>query len=144
MRPIYIYGNIFLNNSHNIQTKTVEKNTHFMLNVEKNGGARQSTDDDITRRIHSPCQITKARTHTHSEYVIIIALLWQQWLRERLLMLRYTYDACRVILSSHLICGLAGGLFTSGTPHQSPVYTSPLFHACPTTLILDYLKYVQM
>jgi len=75
LRPIYIYGNIFLNNSHNIQTKTVEKNTHFMLNVEKNGGARQSTDDDITRRIHSPCQITKARTHTHSEYVIIIALL---------------------------------------------------------------------
>jgi hypothetical protein len=39
------------------------------------------------------CWITKA-TDTHSDYVILIAFLWQQWLRERASMLRYTYIAC--------------------------------------------------
>ena len=32
-------------------------------------------------------------TDTHSEYVIIIAFPWQQWLRERASILRYTYIA---------------------------------------------------
>ena len=35
-------------------------------------------------------------TNTHSEYVILIAFLQQQWLHERASMLRYTYTACLV------------------------------------------------
>jgi hypothetical protein len=35
------------------------------------------------------CWITKA-TNTHLEYVIFIAFPWQQWLRERASMLRYS------------------------------------------------------
>jgi hypothetical protein len=45
------------------------------------------------------CWITKAtQTHTHSEYVILIAFPLQQLLQERASMLRYTYIACLVIL----------------------------------------------
>jgi hypothetical protein len=50
--------------------------------VEKYGTARQSTDDNIIRRMRFACWITKA-TDTHSEYVIIIVPARQQWLRER-------------------------------------------------------------
>ena len=38
------------------------------------------------------CRIHKA-TDTHSEYVILIAFPLQQWLHERVSMLRYTYIA---------------------------------------------------
>jgi hypothetical protein len=42
------------------------------------------------------CWIPQA-TDTHSEYVIlIVALLLQQWLHERALMLRYMHTACLV------------------------------------------------
>ena len=41
------------------------------------------------------CRIIKA-TNTHSEYVILI-FLWQQWLRARASMLRYTYIVCLVM-----------------------------------------------
>ena len=43
------------------------------------------------------CWITKA-TNTHSEYVILIAFSPQQCLHESVLMLRYTYIACLVLL----------------------------------------------
>jgi len=36
-------------------------------------------------------------TDTHSEYVIIIGFVLQQWLNERTSMSRYTYVACLVI-----------------------------------------------
>jgi hypothetical protein len=39
--------------------------------VEKYGTARQTTDDNIIRRMRFACWITKA-TDTHSEYVILI------------------------------------------------------------------------
>jgi hypothetical protein len=42
------------------------------------------------------CWIHKA-TDTHSEYVTLIALPWQQWLRERASLLRYTYIACLIV-----------------------------------------------
>jgi hypothetical protein len=47
-----------------------------------------------------PCWITKA-TDTHLEYVILIAILRQQWLRERYPVLRYTYvyTACVLYIS---------------------------------------------
>jgi len=57
------------------------------------------------------CRITKA-SDTHSEYVIFIAFPWQQWLRERVSMLRYTYIASVVVLAPALFkdpvsCGWA-------------------------------------
>jgi hypothetical protein len=47
------------------------------------------------RRMRFACWIPKA-TNTHSEYVILIALLMQQWLHERASLLRDTYSACLV------------------------------------------------
>jgi len=88
------------------------RNTNFMFNkfffrksrrlwdnVEKYGITRQVSDDNIKRRTRFPCWITKA-TDTHSEYVILIAFTWQQWLCERVSMLRYTYIACHVFLNT--------------------------------------------
>ena len=40
-------------------------------------------------------------TNTHSEYVILIAFLLQQWLHEHASMLRYTYIACLVMSNLH-------------------------------------------
>jgi len=41
--------------------------------------ARQVTDDNNKRRRRTACWITKA-TDTHSEYIIVLAFLRQQWL----------------------------------------------------------------
>jgi len=46
-------------------------------------------------RMLTPCWIPKS-TNTHSEYVIHIVFLLQQWLHECAVMLRYTYIACLV------------------------------------------------
>ena len=78
------------------------QNTHFMFdnlffflncavyeimwkNIVRAG---QVTDDNITQRMHIACLIPKA-THTHSEYVIIIALPLLTFLRECALVLHY-------------------------------------------------------
>ena len=75
----------------NISDKNVEKvKTHilhsitffptvapFLDNAEKQGTARQATDDNIIRRVPFACWITKA-TDTHPKYVILIAFPWQQ------------------------------------------------------------------
>ena len=61
--------------------------------MEKYSRARQATDINTIWRMCFACWITTA-TDTHVEYVIIIAFPWQQWLRERASMLRYTYTAC--------------------------------------------------
>ena len=63
--------------------------------MEKGGTARQTTDDNIIRRMRSACWITNA-TDIHSEYVTFIPFPLQQLLRERVSMLRYTYTACFV------------------------------------------------
>ena len=47
------------------------------------------------QRMRIACWIPKA-TKAHSEYVILIALPQQQWLKERASVLRYTYTACLV------------------------------------------------
>jgi len=53
----------------------------------KHGRAGQASDDNIIRRIHYACWITKA-TDTHSEYVIVlVALPRQEWFRERVSLL---------------------------------------------------------
>ena len=57
--------------------------------MERYSRYRQATDANIVRRMEFACWVTKA-TDTHSEYVIIIAFLRQQWLRERASLLRYT------------------------------------------------------
>jgi hypothetical protein len=49
--------------------------------VENFGRARQ-TIDDIIRRMRFACWMNKA-IDTHSEYVILIVVPWQQWLLER-------------------------------------------------------------
>jgi len=46
-------------------------------------------------RMRYACWITKA-TNIHSEYVILIVFPLQQWLHERVPVLRYTYIACLV------------------------------------------------
>jgi hypothetical protein len=49
-------------------------------------------------RAYSPTSThTRARTH---KYLILIAFPRQQWFRERVLVLRYTYSACLVQLFS--------------------------------------------
>jgi hypothetical protein len=77
--------------------------------VEKCGGARGATDDNVAMRV--ACWISKAtraqaqartsasmhaRTHTEREYVILTAFAQQQLFRERASMLRYACIACLV------------------------------------------------
>ena len=60
--------------------------------MEKYFVAGQATDDNIVRRMRFALWIPKA-TNTHLEYVILIAFPLQELLRERALILRYTYLA---------------------------------------------------
>jgi hypothetical protein len=55
-------------------------------------------------RMRIACWIPKA-TNTHSQYVILISFLLQQWLHEHVSMLRYTYTACAANFST---CSLLG------------------------------------
>jgi len=92
------------------------KSYRLWESMEKCGRARQATDDNI-RCMHIPCWITKA-TDIHSEYVTLIALPRQQWLRERASMLRlYVHcllqnelimyvSVCKHLLSFHNCFGI--------------------------------------
>ena len=60
--------------------------------MDKCWRAREATDDSTIRCMRFACLMTKA-TNTQSENVIFIALPRQQWLRERALILHYTYIA---------------------------------------------------
>ena len=62
------------------------QNTHVMFNNSFFPPARQATDNTI-RRMCVACWITKA-TNTHSEYVVLAAFSRQQWLRERVSVVR--------------------------------------------------------
>ena len=69
---------------------TPHENRAIYKIVEKYGTAGQVTDDNIIGRMRfHACWISKA-TDTHSEYVTLIDVPWQQWLRERVSMLRYS------------------------------------------------------
>jgi hypothetical protein len=63
--------------------------------VEKYCTARQTENDKMRHRSDAICMLEyygkDIRTHTH---FIRIAFPWQQKLRERASMLRYTYMAC--------------------------------------------------
>jgi hypothetical protein len=70
----------------------------MMMMIQKRGGARGAADN----MAHVRCMLNKqgcTRAHTHRQkYVIIIAFPHQQWFREYVLMLRYTYiDSCFVL-----------------------------------------------
>ena len=61
------------------------------------------------RRIRFVCWITKAthtHTHTHTEYEVLSAFPQQHWLRERAILLCYTYIACVVVAET--VCLLLG------------------------------------
>jgi hypothetical protein len=64
-------------------------------NVEICGTPRQATDGNTIRRMRFACRIPKT-TDAPSECVILIVFPQQQWLRERVSMLRYKYTACLV------------------------------------------------
>ena len=73
-------------------------------NVGKYGTAGQTTGDNVTRRMHIACWVTKVtHTHTHSEYVILMAFPLQQWLHECSSMLCYTPIAKYDVISKHLL-----------------------------------------
>ena len=61
--------------------------------MEKYGRVGQSTDGSTA------CWIPKAK-NIHSEYVILTAFPSQQWLGERVSVLRYTYIACLVLVTN--------------------------------------------
>jgi hypothetical protein len=69
--------------------------------------------------------ITKARiqTHTHFEYVILSALPWQHWIRERASMLRYTYIArpVRILPTTTATLLLPTGLTNRRESLRSPI-----------------------
>ena len=65
----------------------------------KYDSASQATDDNIIRRMRFSFWINKA-TDTHSEYLILIVFTSAKWLRERALILNYTYTAYLVLLLS--------------------------------------------
>jgi hypothetical protein len=73
-----------------------ENRAVYEIMWEKYGTARQATDDNIIHRMRFACWITKA-TDRYEEYVILIPFPRQQWLRERVSMLRYTYVAWLVV-----------------------------------------------
>ena len=83
------------NVSYSITFFFFRKSCRLWDNVEKYGRARQAKYDNIIRRMRFACCIPKA-TDTHSEYIILIASPWQQWLRERVSMLCHAQIACRV------------------------------------------------
>jgi len=96
----YVYPYVISQISYNKKGFRENQNTHFVFNifffntklcrvrdklkVEKYGKAEQTKYDNIIRCTRFACWITKAthttHTHTHSEYVILIAFPRQQLL----------------------------------------------------------------
>jgi hypothetical protein len=80
----------------NTQNPPPWKLCRLWSNVEKYGGARHATDDNIIKLMHFACWTTKT-TNSHSEYVILIAFPLQKWLHKCTSMLRYTHIAYLVL-----------------------------------------------
>jgi hypothetical protein len=73
------------------------KSCSIWADVEKRGGAREATDDNIILRMRFACWITKA-THTHSTCGILFAFPRQQWL--------HSASQCYVIRALPVFCVL--------------------------------------
>jgi len=71
------------------------------------------------------CSISRA-TNKHSEYVIRVASPLQQRLHERVLMLRYTYIACLVLLCDILAKHSCYPVLLSGTVFSLALCTATL------------------
>jgi len=70
--------------------------------VEECGTAGQATGENILLCVRFASWINEA-TDTHSEYVLLIVFPRQNWLRERISMLRYTYIFCLVMRKFDLL-----------------------------------------
>ena len=91
--------------------------------VEKCGRARQATDDNIIRRMRFACWITKVETH--AQYVILIAFALQNWLLERVWMLRIHTQGLSFYIS----------FFT--------VYRKPhWYYSQPSTQVIDHIFFI--
>ena len=75
----------------------LQKSGHLWDNVH--GTTREATGDNIIWRMQIACWLNKA-TDTHSNCVILTAFPLQKWLLESVLMSRYTYIACLLLISS--------------------------------------------
>ena len=77
------------------QTEVVEEiKTQFLCSIKffpRN--SCRLWDNMKTWRMRIAFWLTKV-TNIHSEFVILIAFPLQQWLQERALFLRYTYEVC--------------------------------------------------
>jgi hypothetical protein len=104
--------------------------------VEKYDRDRQSTNDNIVRRMCIACWIAKA-ADAHSEYEVLIAVSWQQWLRERTALLAYIYAARFVRLFDCRYRGLPNNLCLNGFPTKS-VYAFLFFPIRATCLTLHF------
>jgi len=84
--------------------KSLFRNSHHLRdNVEKYGGARQATDNNIIKRMRFVCWTTKA-TDTPSNYVIFISFLQKQWLRNAPQYSVYAYSYIACLATFPLIC----------------------------------------
>ena len=84
-------------NTHFTFSNSSPKSCRLWDNVEEYSIDRQTKGNNIIQRKRFACWITKV-TDTDSEYVIFIASPQQQWLRQRVSILRYTYIACLDLL----------------------------------------------
>jgi len=82
------------------------------------GKPGQDTHDNIIQRMRIACWISRA-TGTHSEYVIYIAFVWQQQLRERHSMLRL-YVHCLSLYIYNLVNVLKFVGHNDGVPGSNP------------------------
>jgi len=84
------------------------QNTHFMFSnfcskILWKNIVEPDRPQKTTWRMQIACRIPKV-TNTHSEYVIIIAYLLQEWLHESASALFYTYIACLFIYNYKTSC----------------------------------------
>ena len=106
------------------------KSCRLWDNVVKYGRAGEAADDSIIRRMRFACRETKARIQTHTDNILILtAFRKQQWLRERALMLRYTYTACLVYRY--------GCFYRSEIQWHFVVFVLPFVLKCLMTLYKD-------
>ena len=100
------------------------KQCHLLVNAEKYSRVGNMT----IWRMRIACRIPKA-TNTHSEYVMFIGSSLQQWLHERVPLLRYTYIACLLaIWQCHWVAASGTYLMYFSWTLFSPVAT--ISHPC--------------
>jgi hypothetical protein len=82
-------------------------------NVEKRGGAGEATNDCIRRCMRFSCWINKA-TDIQTQYVILLAVPWQRWLRERACVTLYVLQPVLLICTPKFVTGV--GVWVCGIP----------------------------